>query len=417
MGSQINKFVQDNKSDEILFKMSNSEFCYRFLMIGEDTLRVIHHTENVPFKSFLYNEVKYDGVSDISSINKYMDDFEEIIKILKLSVKGRDVNYNISKLCRVILDEKAFKDKEFEDLDEFETEKIEKITAGQYITYVNVDKETTEETTTYDVNSFYAYVLKSSTFSYNFKRGKKRLITDEDAMPSLYENQYFYIDILDSSTLPFYIKTDKKSLWITNWDLLIYQQQGTKYKLNQSLTYNNYYYEKCDTSRNHYFEKNIDKIYKLKSSNTLIKRLLSLIIGVMFTKNIKKVKTFYKLLKNNDSKIKGYTFSHQNADDDGNDMFIYTAENNLCEQHNITRNKLFLFAYIKYKFLYLIKPVVENKISFYKIYCDSITCDKNKYLDDLLSDKCGGFKIEDKDYNNKVGKFTNCKGGFKLKNL
>ena len=123
------------------------------------------------------------------------------------------------------------------------------------------------------------------------------------------------------------------------------------------------------------------------------------------------------MLKVNDSKIKGYTFSHQNADDDGNDMFIYTAENNLCEQHNITRNKLFLFAYIKYKFLYLIKPVIENKISFYKIYCDSITCDKNKYLDDLLSDKCGGFKIEDKDYNNKVGKFTNCKGGFKLKNL
>ena len=213
------------------------------------------------------------------------------------------------------------------------------------------------------------------------------------------------------------MKTENKVLWVTNWDILTFNSCGTKYELNKEFLYNNYYYEKSNSARNSFLEKHIEPIYKLKPTNSLVKNVLSKIIGVMFTRNITKQKCFNEFIDEDDKRLEGLTFSYMDTDCNGENIFIYDCEGiNIVEQHNIARNKPFLFAYIKYKFLYLIKPIIDNKIPFYRIYCDSITCEKNEFMDALLNDKCGGFKIENKTFNGKIGNFENTQN-FILKNV
>lgn len=382
-------------------KFTVNKECYR---IDKDKNIILEkYNENY----YSYNEVKQiDTLDNVACIKKYVDDYDEIIKTYKLKITGRELNYTITNLCRAIL-QRAFKNKEFEELDDFENEKLNKIKAGQYITYTNTELKTTTNTTTYDVNSFYAYVLKSSSsFSWCHGKGKQRKITRSPGVcgdhitevSNLYENQYFQINILDHSTLPFYMKTTAKTLWVTNWDILIFNRENTKYELNSDYLCNNYYYEKEITARNSFFEKLLDSIYVLKSHNTLVKNVLSKIIGVMMSKTAIHTNNY-----NSDKKL-----IRIDRDEDGQPQYIYEKHKVVKGyEHNISRNKLFIFGYIKYKFMKIIRPVLDNKIPIYRIYCDSITCEKNEFMDALIEDKIGKMKIENKPCNNKVGYFQN----------
>ena len=153
-----NDFIKKSNSYDPLFIIDGTNKCYQSSK-SNYIIPFAYYSE----KQFVYNSVKKIDENDRVSIKKYTDDFDEILKVLRLKRTGYELFYNVSNLCRAIL-ERAFKGKSFEELDDFENEKLQFLKAGQYITYNN-NETTTKNTTTYDVNSFYGYVLKSSSFA------------------------------------------------------------------------------------------------------------------------------------------------------------------------------------------------------------------------------------------------------------
>jgi hypothetical protein len=360
-----------------------------------------------PEKYYAVQDLKKndDEQTDEEFIRKYMKDYEEIKnKLFKNKYSINQLKYSIFNInCALTYENHSHET--HEEKDEFEIEHATKF--SDYIKYINTTDTTTINTTTYDVNSFYSYCT-SLVCSFATKPGTQKKITnDEFKTTNFFKHLAYYL--IECDKKPFYLNDTVKApvYWVTNYDICTYNLLKLDCKICDTYDYNVYIYDIKDCYEiSKKSSKSLNDIFDLKKQkNSVAKSMVSSYFGTMFSK------------EKNEIQIKSYTKTDETdkhvgitVDNSGN--IIKLIKNKKVKdsdvrqsKYNISRNQRFFYSYVNYTLIRKIQGIINNNIKIYRIYCDSIVCDKNDYL--KLSDKMGDFKIENKKWNNKVGKFTN----------
>lgn len=396
--NKIIEFQNYRKKDYCYFGINNKLYKYDY---NED--KFIEKKNPDKFRA-VADIKQIEGMSEEESMRKYIKDFDEIAKLVNKKFSKISLNYDHVKLNKALIYLNN-SDHEQEDLDEFENDNCSKF--SDYIKYVDLEKETNETTTTYDINSFHPYLFSFGGLRFAYKSGNKKKITNEEFKNmSMFKNPaYFLIECNDK---PFYLKNTIRSrvYWVTNYDIQTYKLLDLKYNIYEGSDYNCYLYdESYENSKSTIAT--FKKIYEMKKNkNTVAKIITSRYVGLMFQKERQYVK---KSKYDKESQVVG-----MEMDEDGNwvevvekNGAVEVEESKKVNCYNISRNQRFFYSFLNYTLVRLVKDVIKNNINIYRIYCDSITCDKNEHLDKLLSDDLGKFKIENKKFNNKKGKFMN----------
>lgn len=362
-----------------------------------------HHNEK-----YIENIDEYFQNSTLTSkerIEHYIVYFNEVCKLLKYQSIQHNFKLrvpNISKqivydaLSKRILDENGNDIQE--ELDDFEKNICIRNNAS--FIYVNSDLKTDENTTCYDLNSYYASCLMSSCIRLLTKKGK--IQTLETFLEDLYNSAYYKCKI-DLNNCPInYKKLTTDIVWLTNLDVMAFK---TTYNFPCDLVNegnNAYVYEKCkSTFRDTTFRSVIPKLYEIKKTNPLVKKILSCLHGVMFATRKKHHEHMLTNVNANCS---------EDEDIDNNflvapclygdvDKTIFENKNmkfNKEAQYYHHRNAQFYYSYVRYFLHKQIATLTQNNMPIYRVYYDSITTSKNDFL--KVDTTIGAFKIENKKY-------------------
>lgn len=328
---------------------------------------------------------------------KYIIDLEACCKSWNVSIS--DCIYSPTHLSKVFSFE-LFKDKEFDELDSFEIEHIRNGNHNGYMIYVDTETKTNENTTTYDLNSFYPLCMMGS-FAIRLNKGKHIKLTEMPEHNSFFNFAYYLVEVTDKK--PLHFQTKATTLWLTNFDILTFIMFECPFKFKQDCQYNCYTYVDSKTMRTEKRHKDLIKnMYSLKSNgNKIAKDVLIQMHGVMFSNERK---------THNNIKNGAEIIEEMNSEG----VWVCRSKNELAEvrggiKYNWERFKPFYYSYTRYLMSKHVHALQLKNVKINRIYCDSISCDKTEYFDDKMGEEIGKFKLEEKKWNGKVGYFSNCK--------
>jgi hypothetical protein len=374
MSESIKQFVQQftNRKNPIILTNGKSSYIFD----GE-----LKETD-INNKSLYNVRVFHDNIPE------YVKEFDELRKIYKINdnCQYRMTNLQLM-LYYSILSKKEQNNSIKPNCDEIDAheDQIIKLSSPFSILYGN--KQRDKSKTSYDVNSFYPYCLSSYKFLFN--KGKMINLKDIGDLPKY---TYYYIKIkIDLPTLPFYYKPTNNILWVTNFDVYVFDLHGTKYELVDGD--NCYIYEpirgKVENVAKIY-DTFIKKLYKTKNNSQTHKLCFKSLHGVIFSN-------------------KSYKEQKPVLDDKGNIMktididtmeeidLLEDEKHTVHEFKNIIghRNYIFFYSYTRY-ILYkkYIQPLLKANIKIDRIWCDSIQCEKNPILDAMVGPDMGQMKYE-----------------------
>lgn len=350
-----------------------------YLTDGKTSYEVLQD-EIKPFSKFSYRitKFKFDSYSD------YITQFDAICK--KFDINPKLMSYRLENLARTIL-YNCLKEKnvaECEELDEFE--KDHAMQSNFSFAYANTTIQTNENTVTYDKNNYYNSAFWAS-FDFLTKKGAYKTLTE--IPKDLYKiSAYFYVQL--SGNLPVNYKelsTDK--LWLNNYDIMACQAFNTDIKLIEQEN-NAYVYEKEQHQICAIFRSALMKLHRLRDGSKLAKSLAKIMHGVFFLKNETiKIPNGQFILDEYGDEVEGY------------DIKIV----GIMFNHN--RNISFFYSSLRLHLLKDISYMLKNNINVFRVYTDSIACDKNDYMDAKITPL--NYKYEKKEWNNRRGYFPNSK--------
>ena len=336
------------------------------------------------------NAKVHDGLYIIrifsNNIDEYIKNFEDIMKMYKITNKCRYRMSHLQLLINYSLLQKSEKTNgkiECDELDEYEKEFI-KDTSAFFIIYGNKKKD--KKTVSYDINSFYPYCMQSYKFLF-----KKGIMINIRNMDELEKCSYYYVKVkVDVDTMPFYYKVTNNVLWLTNFDIYTFVMSGTKFELVDGM--NCYYYGPIQSKYENVskIHSNINKLYKLKNVSPTHKMCLKSMHGVIF--GSEKIREQIPVLDENGEQVKTIDIDTMEEID-----LMEDKKREVKIFRNIIghRNYSFFYAYTRYTmFKKYIKPVLDAGIKIDRVYCDSITCAKNDVLDKMIGPNIGQMKYE-----------------------
>lgn len=326
----------------------------------------------------------------IEEANKYKRDIEEICNMLKID----PVTYGYSPfhIAKYFVNH-FFHDKEFNELDNFEIQQM-KMPHTTDFKYINTEQKTSKSTTTYDINSYFPSLFTQSLLKCPIKSGTKGKLAEIN-IKKLFDPAYYLIEAV---TLPISFTSTSKTLWLTNYGVKMFIESNCDFKLKQDCEYNYYHYDNFVELRGR--SGDINKLYDIKKTNTQSKMIITLIHGIMFNGERATHTT-----RNKEYEIEYMDETGEIKVENVRKNENYNAECNI--KYNWFRFKPFFYSFCRYAMFKHVNKLQNDGIKIFRVYCDSITCKKNDYLDSLLNEKLGGFKIENKNWNGKKGRFLN----------
>ena len=389
-----------------LIKVQNPKFINNiYITDGKQTYNVMNG-QYLP-----YHESSYPIVGKNITIEEYVKSFEDICK--KISTDNYIINpvfcyYQVEKLARHILHmclSKQNDPKATIELDDFEKEHCMKFNSA-YI-YADTNKETNENTVTYDRNSSFCAGLKSNR---KWITGPGKKIKIDKLFDNLYDTlAYYLVKINLNSNLPVNYKNLKTKdnyyiTWLTNYDTLTFKAYKTDFELVSNGEYNCYIYEDENTNANYrsMFETTINQLYKLKNTNKIVKTLMVQLHGHLFKQSDHLIHP--KTKKENRISTGEYIVNNY-----GDEIEIFETKNRDEYLYNHLRNSRFYYSLVRYSLNNEVFKLQSIGVHVYRIYFDSFTCDKNDYMDKKINNVVGGLKLEDKIWNGKRGMFKSAK--------
>lgn len=253
---------------------------------------------------------------------------------------------------------------------------------------IQYKKEYSGKVYTYDINSFYPFVLSQLNIKIPVKEGKFYKLNDDDIDYNNISIGIYKGSI--SNFKPGIFKQNKNDTY-THTDILEAHKLGFKFKLNMDEEYNALIYDNKDCiNSSDIFNEYVTYLYDLKKKNIkqkyIIKDLLNILFGALVEsdKVVKKIKSDEEFIiyDNKDFKIEpmnsgGYEVTLYNK------SFFYKGA--------LPRMKPFLYSSSRKHFTKILNPIINNIVY---VHTDSLY--SKIPLDDYLSisDNIGDFKYE-----------------------